>query len=229
MSRTIITDSLARMIKEIGGRLDQLEQDSRIPAGTMLRWARAIDKDANINENSPNRPPEGYLFRSGEAISRTLFARLFSEFGTIHGAGDGSTTFNLPGGWKDLVIATSWKISNDDENWRPMCTKSADGFVHIRGMIQRTTTAYSLPVNLFTLPTGFRPERRTHIWAGHTDIGGNQAMLRLNIPPASIGGVTTAELEMGTNNKGVGSLLYLDGITFKAEDAPSPELTIIKT
>lgn len=40
--------------------------------------------------------PEGYLFIHGQAVSRTTYAALFAVIGTTYGAGDGSTTFNLP-------------------------------------------------------------------------------------------------------------------------------------
>ena len=40
--------------------------------------------------------PEGYLFADGSAVSRTEYAELFEVIGTTYGAGDGSTTFNLP-------------------------------------------------------------------------------------------------------------------------------------
>jgi microcystin-dependent protein len=41
-------------------------------------------------------PPEGYLFAAGQEISRTTYAALFAVMGTSAGAGNGSTTFNLP-------------------------------------------------------------------------------------------------------------------------------------
>ncbi len=41
-------------------------------------------------------PPSGYLVRDGSAVSRTIYAELFSVIGTTYGEGDGSTTFNLP-------------------------------------------------------------------------------------------------------------------------------------
>jgi len=40
--------------------------------------------------------PTGWLLCYGQAISRTTYAPLFAAIGTTHGAGDGSTTFNLP-------------------------------------------------------------------------------------------------------------------------------------
>ena len=40
--------------------------------------------------------PTGWLQCNGAAVSRTTYARLFKKIGTKYGAGDGSTTFNLP-------------------------------------------------------------------------------------------------------------------------------------
>ena len=52
--------------------------------------------------------PTGWLKCNGAAVSRTTFAQLFAWLGTHYGAGDGSTTFNLPDmrglfprGWDD--------------------------------------------------------------------------------------------------------------------------------
>jgi microcystin-dependent protein len=40
--------------------------------------------------------PAGALLCFGQAVSRTDYVGLFTAIGTAHGAGDGSTTFNLP-------------------------------------------------------------------------------------------------------------------------------------
>ena len=40
--------------------------------------------------------PAGWLLCYGQAISRSSYAALFSAIGATYGAGDGSTTFNLP-------------------------------------------------------------------------------------------------------------------------------------
>jgi len=41
-------------------------------------------------------PPSGWLLCNGAAVSRTTYSALFAAVGTTWGAGDGSTTFNLP-------------------------------------------------------------------------------------------------------------------------------------
>ncbi len=40
--------------------------------------------------------PSGWLLCNGAEVSRTTYADLFAVMGTIFGAGNGSTTFNLP-------------------------------------------------------------------------------------------------------------------------------------
>ncbi len=43
-----------------------------------------------------NTIPDGWMECNGSAISRTTFVELFNKIGTTYGAGDESTTFNLP-------------------------------------------------------------------------------------------------------------------------------------
>lgn len=39
---------------------------------------------------------DGWLYCDGREVSRTTYATLFNAIGTVHGAGNGTTTFNLP-------------------------------------------------------------------------------------------------------------------------------------
>lgn len=48
--------------------------------------------------------PSGYLFEDGRAVSRTTYGDLFAAIGTTYGAGDGSTTFNLPNSTGRVVV-----------------------------------------------------------------------------------------------------------------------------
>ena len=49
-----------------------------------------------INTSVVSTVPTGFLYCNGQAVSRTLYAGLFLAIGTTFGAGDGSTTFNVP-------------------------------------------------------------------------------------------------------------------------------------
>lgn len=43
-----------------------------------------------------NKAPDGFLLCNGSSYSRTSYPELFAAIGTTYGAGDGSTTFNVP-------------------------------------------------------------------------------------------------------------------------------------
>ncbi|MFZ3398509.1 tail fiber protein [Vibrio harveyi] len=50
--------------------------------------------------------PSGYLYCGGTAVSRATYSELFAKIGVKYGAGDGSTTFNLPP--QDLLPKASY-------------------------------------------------------------------------------------------------------------------------
>ena len=55
-----------------------------------------VDEAGVIQMYAGTTPPDGWLLCDGSAVSRTTYAALFAVIGTTYGAGDGSTTFNLP-------------------------------------------------------------------------------------------------------------------------------------
>lgn len=55
-----------------------------------------IEPPGVIKEYAGDTLPDGYLWPAGQAVSRTMYSRLFDKIGTKHGAGNGTTTFNLP-------------------------------------------------------------------------------------------------------------------------------------
>lgn len=60
--------------------------DSIVAPGIIMYWPGEADD-----------VPAGWVLCDGSAVSRTgLFADIFAAIGTAYGAGDGSTTFNLP-------------------------------------------------------------------------------------------------------------------------------------
>jgi len=54
-----------------------------IPTATIVPW-------------STSSVPTGFLECNGAAVSRSTYAALFTAVGTTYGAGDGSSTFNVP-------------------------------------------------------------------------------------------------------------------------------------
>lgn len=67
------------------------------PAGEVTMHAQAGN----------TQPPNGWLMCSGQAVSRTTYARLFAAIGTTYGAGDNSTTFNVPNLKGRVVVGNS--------------------------------------------------------------------------------------------------------------------------
>ena len=70
--------------------------------------AEVANSPGTLIYHSANTAPTGYIKANGAAISRTTYADLFTAIGTTYGAGDGSTTFNVPDlrgefmrGWDD--------------------------------------------------------------------------------------------------------------------------------
>ena len=54
-----------------------------VPTGTVVPYAGSSE-------------PAGYVFADGRELSRTVYADLFAVVGTTYGAGNGTTTFNIP-------------------------------------------------------------------------------------------------------------------------------------
>lgn len=54
-----------------------------LPAGSIMAWGT-------------NTPPANWLLADGSAVSRSVYSSLFAVIGTQYGAGNGTTTFNLP-------------------------------------------------------------------------------------------------------------------------------------
>lgn len=82
-------EGIVAELGEHGAKLGELEAEvdekfsTVVPAGFVMPFAA-------------NSTPSGYLLCNGAAVSRTTYKALFDAIGTIYGAGDGSSTFNLP-------------------------------------------------------------------------------------------------------------------------------------
>ncbi len=78
-TRTEVAEGLDELAEQMLAAI----QAGGVPIGASIYW------------NSPTLP-SGFMKENGAAISRTAYAELFGKIGTRFGAGDGSTTFNLP-------------------------------------------------------------------------------------------------------------------------------------
>mgnify|MGYP006921424268 CR=1 FL=1 len=76
---------VAKAFKDLADAVDTATKAvaNRIPAGA-------------ISDYAGTTAPTGWLLCDGSAVNRTTYAELFSVIGTSFGAGNGSTTFNVP-------------------------------------------------------------------------------------------------------------------------------------
>lgn len=70
-----------------------------LPIGAIIEW------DSDLI-------PENWLLLNGQAVSRTVYSELFAIYGTTYGAGDGSTTFNLPD--RRTRVAVGRDVNDED-------------------------------------------------------------------------------------------------------------------
>lgn len=70
-------------------------QMGAVPTGTILAWAGF------------SGCPSGFLWCNGSEVSRTTFASLYGVIGTRYGAGNGSSTFNLPSTHRRFLEGTT--------------------------------------------------------------------------------------------------------------------------
>lgn len=79
--------SLIQAVRQTYGQVSsaRLEPGAQVPIGVPLPWPGA-----------ENKVPTNFVLADGRALSRSTYAVLFDRYGTTWGAGDGSTTFNIP-------------------------------------------------------------------------------------------------------------------------------------
>ena len=80
---TVTTTEINRLAGVTSNIQTQINSFATFPAGSVIAYAGST-------------APTGWLLCQGQAVSRTTYATLFGEIGTYYGAGNGSTTFNVP-------------------------------------------------------------------------------------------------------------------------------------
>ena len=129
---------------------------SSIPSGAVMDFAGST-------------APSGWLLCAGQAVSRSTFNALFVAIGTTYGAGDGSTTFNLP----DLRGRTTAGVDNMNGSAANRVTSGGSG-------ITGTTLGAAGGAETVTLTTAQIPSHNhggvvTSSTAGSGNTGAQQA------------------------------------------------------
>ena len=138
--------------------------------------------------------PDGWYFAAGQAVSRTADAALFAAIGTKYGAGDGSTTFNLPDK-RDRVSIGKGDMGGTDAGIMSV-TLSGTRASAANGIITGLSSTASLAVGMKAFGTG---------------IGSNAVI-------ASIDSATQVTLSVNNSSTGSGSIRFalIDTLTLGA-------------
>lgn len=82
----VYSDGTNVSFADTGGAIDAITKyvPSSVPVGGIMPFAGATVPNAN------------WLACNGSAVSRVIYSDLFDYIGTLYGAGDGSSTFNVP-------------------------------------------------------------------------------------------------------------------------------------
>ena len=114
---------------------------------------------------SHDNVPSGWLLCNGNAVSRTTYADLFAVIGTNYGAGNGTTTFNLPN-YDDywLIGAPSGLTTAPDHEGLPGSWRVASGVQLYESFSHSTDGAHS------SHATSMTPAGEHNHAAGHTHV-----------------------------------------------------------
>ena len=123
--------------------------------GTDIAWA-ALAAPAGVPAgtviyHAANTPPTDFIKANGAAVSRSTYSALFTAIGTTFGAGNGSSTFNVPDLRGEFI--RGWDNSRGVDSGRAFGSAQADQ------LKQHTHTVFTgsggAGATAGTVPTGF--------------------------------------------------------------------------
>ena len=116
--------------------------------------------------------PAGWLKANGAAVSLTAYAALFAAIGTTYGAGDGSTTFNLPDLRGEFV--RGWDDGRGIDRGRVLGSAQGDAIRNITGSIDTGSHNGQQLFDEATATGALAISRRQwKKWTGDSGDGGN--------------------------------------------------------
>jgi microcystin-dependent protein len=166
-----------------------------IPPGSITMWAGAA-------------APAGYLLCDGGIISRTTYADLFAAIGIAYGAGDGSTTFQLPD------IRSRFPVGKGTDTWSDSLNEKGGSKDAILVSHDHDQTVHSHTNNHDHPSVTSGPENNVHQHY-HTDNGhvhmADNVLTDKFVMVDTTGGPHALDINAGT-----GAFVFLDETTYVA-------------
>jgi microcystin-dependent protein len=157
-------------------------------------------------------PNSSFIFPAGQAISRTTYATVFARWGTTYGAGDGSTTFNVP---DKTGRVSAMKEASATRLTATYFGASGATMGAVGGSESHTLTTAQLASHTHTGTTGQESANHTHGITGGT-IGGSTTFANFGS-----GAGISAPLNATTITNGTQSAPHTHDITTNAAGSGS--------
>lgn len=103
------------------------------PPGSMIEYAGAT-------------APSGWIWADGSAVGRATYPNLFNAIGVIWGAGDGTTTFNLPDTRGRVGVGIGTGDASDATTWTLAEKRGAEKHVLIQDELPNVSIDTTLPM-----------------------------------------------------------------------------------
>lgn len=155
--------------------------------------------------------PAGFLRADGQAVSRTDYASLFAKIGTTYGAGNGTTTFNLPTIIDPYVPRAGligwWPFSGDgNDRWYRKNNAGVNGPAASSDRFSRENATYyfdGVDDNLLVTNTCFNngwPDWTVAVWANLEAIQRGTFLNTFPHNAMGIGAVAEAKFQVAIGN-----------------------------
>lgn len=149
--------------------------------------------------------PNGWLICNGQSVSRTTYAALYAVIGTTYGAGDGSTTFNVPNlvnktvrgsnslgktGGADTVTLSTANLPAHSHGVGTLATNNTGAHTH-QGRVKTLGSTGSFPSYISTAASGYsggadgliyESGAHTHTISGATASAGSGSAVTITNP-----------------------------------------------
>lgn len=168
--KLVLKNTFPSLTGAVTATQDQIDAVTALLVNGVLRANGAVPPGA-IMDFGMAVAPTGWIECDGQAVSRTTYADLYNAIGTTWGAGDGSTTFNLP------------PAKNRYRRHRDPATGSAAGAVgnlqapvnltHTHAVSGNTGNENASHYHTFSGTTNTESEAHTHPFSGPQIAGAN--------------------------------------------------------
>jgi microcystin-dependent protein len=161
-----------------------------MPTGAMLEYGGSA-------------APTGWLLCDGTAVSRTTYSALFAVLGTAYGAGDGSTTFNLPDRRGKFGIGVNGTYTRGSSGGSTT-TSSAGSHDHTGNAGATTLSTSQIPAHTHTATTDTKGGTGTIYGLRYTDARGANGIFSwspyTNVWDANNGGSNSWQVSLNTTH-----------------------------